>query len=116
MPGPLAPRAVVGRLLDALDAMHVLGTEFSRRAWCERFCPGASDGAAWQAWDRFKRRCRAVGLELEATGEHCSAEESSGLRFGPGARALVDRRLDEMEAARAAREQERVIARKRRTA
>lgn len=74
--------ASLPRLLDGLDALHVLGRRVARADWEERFCPGRSRETSGRAWERLKFALRAAGV---------AATDADGvLVFTRGARAALE--------------------------
>lgn len=70
------------RVLDGLDALHVLGRRVERADWEERFCPGRSRETSGRAWERLKAALRAAGV---------AATDAGGvLVFTRGARAALE--------------------------
>lgn len=73
-------------LLDALDALKILGGSFTREQWRGRFCAEATRKAGDRRWERWKRALRGLGVRfLNVDGE---------LRFPPGEGARIVAMLD----------------------
>lgn len=98
------------RLLDALDAMHVLGVgvPIFYAAWRVRFAPDATDETAGQSWTRLKRWVRAALLPVRWVTETGPGQTAMvGVVFEPACRPIVVGLLDDLAAADARRAERR---------
>jgi hypothetical protein len=74
-----------GALLDALDALHVLGERFEFEDWRQVFRPQLCQTSAQRSWERFKAALRRFGVPFGSEGR-----SSPVLVFAPGVRGVIE--------------------------
>jgi hypothetical protein len=74
-----------GALLDALDALHVLGERFEFEEWRQVFRPQLCRTSAQRSWERFKAALRRFGVPFGSDGH-----SSPVLVFAPGVRGVIE--------------------------
>lgn len=78
-------------MLNAYDALHVLGSRVERSEWCLRFRPAVTHDSALIAWARFREGLRAHGVPARL-------DSPDVVVFLDGARAAIARMLPPIEA------------------
>jgi hypothetical protein len=83
-------------LLDALDALHVLGPTFTRERWIERFRAGRSPATGGRAWERLKAELRERGVPVRVELERGQLG-GAVLTFEADARRAIEALLPPIE-------------------